>query len=174
VKTAVIGDVELFQLLESRAEGVLERDAGLLAEVVRRCVGVKARVVGQDETEQGIRATLNLGHTVGHALEAADGYGRWFHGEAVSLGLVAAVRLGERLGLTPGPIADRIVKLQRSLGLPIELAKADLAAAVEVVGHDKKKKGSAIGFVVVEDIGCVGLKALVLEDLRELLGSLVA
>jgi shikimate kinase/3-dehydroquinate synthase len=171
IKTAIIGDVELFELLESRGEQVLKRDPGLLAEVVRRCVTVKARIVGEDETERGVRATLNLGHTVGHALEAAHGYGHWSHGEAVSLGLVAALRLGERLGFTPRTVADRIINLQRLLGLPIDLRADDLRAAVGLVGHDKKKTGSSIRFVIVGDVGRVGLQPLVLEDLREMLVS---
>ena len=169
VKTALIGDRELFELLESEGQAIGHRDPALLAEVVRRCVRVKARIVGEDEIEKGIRATLNLGHTVGHALEAVGGYGRWSHGEAVSLGLVAALRIGVRLGFTPSEIVERIVRLQEALGLPVSLGLGDLRAASELLGHDKKKSGSLIRFIVVEDVGRVTHRMLVAEDLRAML-----
>jgi 3-dehydroquinate synthetase len=169
VKTALIGDSELFELLESEGRAIGHREPALLAEVVRRCVRVKARIVGEDETEKGIRAILNLGHTVGHALETVSGYGRWSHGEAVSLGLVAALRIGVRLGFTPSGIVARIVRLQEALGLPVALDSGDLRAASDLLGHDKKKSGSSIRFVVVEDVGCVTHRMLEVEDLRAML-----
>jgi len=172
VKTALIGDRELFELLESERQSIAHRDPALLAEVVRRCVRVKARIVGADETEKGIRATLNLGHTVGHALEAAGGYGRWSHGEAVSLGLVAALRIGVRLGFTPCGIVERIVRLQQALGLPVALDSGDLRVASPLLGHDKKRAGKSIQFIVVEDVGCVTQRMLVLEDLRAMLPAI--
>jgi shikimate kinase/3-dehydroquinate synthase len=172
VKTAVIGDPELFALLESEGHAISERNPALLAEIVRRCVRVKARIVGEDETERGVRATLNLGHTVGHALEAANDYGRWWHGEAVSLGLVAALRIGERLGFTPSEVAQRIVRVQASLGLPTTLDAGELRDAAGLLGHDKKKRGSELRFIVVEDIGRVSDRMIVVEDLREMLPTL--
>jgi shikimate kinase / 3-dehydroquinate synthase len=172
VKTAVIGDRELFELLESEGPTIGRRDPVLLAEVVRRCVRVKARIVGEDATEKGVRATLNLGHTVGHALEAVGGYGRLSHGEAVSLGLVSALRTGVRLGFTPSAIAERIVRLQVALGLPVALDSRDLRAASELLGYDKKKTGKSIRFIVVEDIGCVTHRMLMAEDLRVMLPAL--
>jgi len=172
IKTALIGDGELFELLESEGQAIAQRDPALLAEVVRRCVRVKARIVGADETEKGIRATLNLGHTVGHALEAVGGYGRWSHGEAVSLGLVAALRIGVRLGFTPSGIAERVVRLQKALGLPVALVLGDLRSASELLGHDKKRTGRSIQFIVVEDVGCVTYRMLVVEDLRAILPAI--
>ena len=84
VKTALIGDPELFALLEGQTERVKARDPELVADIVRRSVRVKARIVSLDERESGLRAVLNLGHTVGHAIEAQAGYSRYAHGEAVS------------------------------------------------------------------------------------------
>lgn len=172
VKTAVIGDVELFQLLQSEGRRIGERDPALLAEIVRRCVRVKARVVSKDETERGLRATLNLGHTIGHALEAVEEYGKWSHGEAVSLGLVAALRLGERLGCTSSELSERIISLQRALGLPTTLDRGELQVASALLGHDKKKRGSRMRFIVVEDIGRVSDRLIALDDLREMLPAL--
>lgn len=172
VKTALIGDRELFELLESEAPAIARRDSALMAEVVRCCVRVKARIVGEDETEKGLRATLNLGHTVGHALEAVGGYGRLSHGEAVSLGLVAALRIGVRLGFTPSGIAERIVRLQEALELPVVLDSGDLRAAGELLCHDKKKTGKSIRFIVVEDVGCVTHRTLLVEELRAMLAAI--
>lgn len=167
VKTALIGDVELFELLEREVERVRARDLDLLVEVVRRCVRVKARVVGLDARESGLRATLNLGHTVGHALEALGEYRRYTHGEAVSLGLVAALRLGERFGHTSKEGSVRIEGLLGRLGLPTALPVSELAGAAELLGHDKKRAGSRVKFVFVRGVGDVRIESMVLEDLRE-------
>ncbi|HEV8550899.1 MAG TPA: bifunctional shikimate kinase/3-dehydroquinate synthase, partial [Polyangiaceae bacterium] len=126
VKTALIGDPGLFELMETELTGVRARDPELTAELVRRSVRVKARVVGLDEREGGLRAVLNLGHTLGHALEAQAGFERLSHGEAVSLGLVAALRLGERLGTTPPALRERCVRLLENVGLPTDLAAEPL------------------------------------------------
>ncbi len=172
VKTAVVGDPELFGMLESEGGMVLGRDLDFMSEVVRRCVQVKARIVGLDEMESGLRAVLNFGHTVGHALEALGEYRRYTHGEAVSLGMIAAIRLGVRLGYTPVECAERIEALLVALGLPVELDGADLGAAAELLGHDKKRAGSSLRFVLARGIGEVGVERMGLEDLREAVGGL--
>lgn len=166
VKTAIIGDPDLLDFVEKHAEEIRARDLDVAAEMVRRSVRVKARVVGLDEREEGLRACLNLGHTVGHALEAHGGYGRLRHGEAVSLGLVAALRIGERLGLTERPLVERCTLALRVLGLPVELASQPLAKAVDLIGHDKKKTGSKVRFVVARAVGRVELVDLGLEELK--------
>lgn len=167
VKTALIGDAALFELLEKESEAVKSRDLDLMAEVVRRCVQVKAEVVGLDEREGGLRAVLNLGHTVGHALEALGEYRRYTHGEAVSLGLVAALRLGVKLGHTPADLAERVESLLGVLGLPRVLPVGELVGASELLGHDKKRAGSSLGFAFAESVGSVRMKRVVLEELRE-------
>jgi shikimate kinase/3-dehydroquinate synthase len=172
VKTALIGDATLLELLETQLERVQARDPELVAELVRRSVRVKARVVGIDERESGPRATLNLGHTVGHALEAQGGYERLTHGEAVSLGLVAALQIGERLGRTPRALNERVTRLLSRLGLPTELSKEPLARASEHIGHDKKRAGKHLRFVVALDAGRVELLDLDLVELRSLVLSL--
>jgi shikimate kinase/3-dehydroquinate synthase len=172
IKSAIIGDRGLFEILERNRELILGRDLDLMVEVVRRCVKVKARIVGLDERESGLRAVLNLGHTVGHALEAQEGFGRWSHGEAVSRGLVAALRVGARLGFTSEDLGSKVVDLLRSLGLPVGLPRPDLEAATELLCYDKKRAGSKMRFLVVRDIGEVKCHSIMLEDLRELLPSL--
>src|SRR5690606_4771604 len=168
VKTALIGDPELFALLEDNHAAILRRDLDLMTEVVDRCVRVKARVVALDERECGIRATLNLGHTIGHALEAASGFTGLTHGEAVSLGLVAALRLGQRRGHTPADLTERVLRLLRTLGLPHALGEADLRKSTALLGHDKKRAGAQIKFVYAQDLGRVVPEAISLDDLTKL------
>lgn len=174
VKTAIIGDPELFELLESHRDPIVARDPELLVDVVRRCIRVKARIVGTDERESGPRAVLNLGHTIGHAIEAVGGFGRRTHGEAVALGLVAALRLGQRVGLTAPELAPRVGELLKSFGLEVDLAAADLKAATDNISYDKKRRGSLIRFVFVRAIGAVEIQPVVVEDLRDLLATLCA
>ena len=166
VKTALIGDPELFTLLEENAERIAARDLGLTAELVRRSVRVKARIVSFDERESGLRAVLNLGHTVGHALEAQAGYTALSHGEAVSLGLVAALRLGEALGRTPRELRERTIELLSRLGLPASLSGQPLSDAANLIGHDKKRAGSAVRFVFARALGDVETLPIPLSELR--------
>lgn len=168
VKTALVGDSALLDRLESSVAAVRGRDLTLTAELVRRSIRVKARVVGQDARENGIRAALNLGHTIGHALETAGGFGRLTHGEAVSLGLVAALRLGHHLGLTPAPLVQRVTRLLGALGLPTDLAREPLVDALGLVGMDKKRKGSRVRFVALKGVEQIEFVPLELDSLRSL------
>jgi shikimate kinase / 3-dehydroquinate synthase len=165
VKTALIGDPELFTLLEQNTERVAAREPELCIELVRRSIRVKARIVSFDERERGLRATLNLGHTIGHALEAQAGYTGLTHGEAVSLGLVAALRLGEALGQTPQDLSQRTLELLRRLGLPVVLQAPALEAAAQLLGHDKKRAGASVRFVFARELGRVETQPLALKDL---------
>jgi shikimate kinase / 3-dehydroquinate synthase len=168
VKTAIIGDPELFELLESETARVLERSTEVLAELVRRSIRVKARIVSADERESGLRAVLNLGHTVGHALESQGNYTRLSHGEAVSLGLVAALKIGERLGATPAELTLRTERLLSRLGLPMDIAKEPLSEAVALIGHDKKRAGKQLKFVVAHAPGDVRTTEVELSELSRL------
>jgi shikimate kinase/3-dehydroquinate synthase len=172
VKTALIGDPDLFALLERETPRVRARDPELVTEIVRRSVRVKARVVGQDEREGGLRAVLNLGHTVGHALESQAGFERLTHGEAVSLGLVAALHIGETLGATPPDLRERAVRLLAALGLPTDLSQEPLLEAVALIGLDKKRAGKMLRFVVARGVGAVELRDLPLSDIEAAARSL--
>lgn len=174
VKTAIIGDPELFELLEREASGVAARDPELLTEIVRRCIRVKARVVSADPREAGLRAVLNLGHTVGHALEAQAGFERLTHGEAVSLGMVAALRIGERLSHTPRELVDRTRRLLDQLGLVTSVEQEPLADAAQLIGHDKKRAGSKVSFIFAHGLGDVRIAPLDLRELRELTRQLAS
>ncbi|MBN1611236.1 MAG: 3-dehydroquinate synthase [Polyangiaceae bacterium] len=165
VKTGLIGDPVLLDLLESRAGDVRAHDARLVSELVRRSLRVKARVVSLDECESGHRATLNLGHTVGHALEAEAGYTGLSHGEAVSLGLVAVLRIGQKQGWTPAPVVERTIALLGALGLPVALDRGALGRAVALIAHDKKRAGKTVKLAVVREAGQVALVPVPVDDL---------
>ena len=168
VKTALIGDPELLDYMEARVGAVLGRDPEVITELVRRCVRVKARVVGEDAREQGFRAALNLGHTFGHALESVAGFERLSHGEAISLGLLAALRVGEHLGVTPRELTERVTALLGALGLPIDLANEPLERAAGLIGLDKKRRGNSVKFVLVRGAGQIEFKSLELGVLERL------
>jgi 3-dehydroquinate synthase len=156
VKCGFIADAPLLTLLET-APAQTQTDDGKLpietaAELVARAVRVKAEVVAEDETEGGRRAILNFGHTVGHALEAASGYGL-LHGEAVGLGMLAALSLGEARGLGTPALTARATALLARLGLPVDLRPRLSAEVLARVSVDKKRRGGAIKFVFVPSPG---------------------
>lgn len=124
-----------------------------LVELVERSVQVKATVVAGDEHESGQRAYLNLGHTYGHAVESLTGYSEVLHGEAVAIGTVVALRLGQRLGITPPEVVRRGEQLLASLGLPTRGPSLERRAVWEVMGRDKKAGRDGVRFVLLEDIG---------------------
>lgn len=147
-KYGFIADPEVLRLLQARPDAMVAGDPGVLTEVVRRCVAVKARVVAADEREAGERALLNYGHTVGHAIEALAGYGTYRHGEAVALGMVAAARLGERLGVSEDGLAARTVALLDGLRLPTGGLRLDPARLWDVLARDKKAGAGGVRFVL--------------------------
>ena len=140
-KYGFISDTALLDLLEARPDDAVAGHGEVMTEIVRRGVTVKARIVAADERETGERALLNYGHTVGHAIEAVTGYGTYRHGEAVALGMVAAARLGEHLGVSEAGLAQRTVALLDRLGLPTGGVRVDPAQLWSVMSRDKKAKG---------------------------------
>jgi 3-dehydroquinate synthase len=156
-KYGIIYDAVLFAQLERNLPKLLHRDPATLCAVVARCCEIKAEVVGQDETESGLRAILNFGHTIGHAIENSSGYGKYLHGEAISIGQVAAAKLSQKvLGLPSGDVV-RIEKLFANAGLPVaHMANAaqcrKLFAAMRL---DKKVSSGEITFVLAEKLGRV-------------------
>jgi 3-dehydroquinate synthase len=157
IKYGIIYDRRFFETLEAGMERLLQRDAYLLARVVARCCEIKAEVVGQDETESGLRAILNFGHTIGHALEAISHYGKYLHGEAISIGQVAAARLSAKaLGL-PAADEERIRRCFEAAGLPtrLKLNPAAQRRALAAMQLDKKVSGGEVKFVLARKIGRV-------------------
>jgi 3-dehydroquinate synthase len=155
IKYGIIYDSELFERLEGDIEKLLRRDAKVLEGVIARCCEIKADVVAQDETESGLRAILNFGHTIGHALEAISNYGKYLHGEAISIGQVAAAKLSQEvLGLPPADV-ERIRKLFDRAGLPTKIAlnQTQQKRVLDAMKLDKKVSAGEIKFVLARRIG---------------------
>jgi 3-dehydroquinate synthase len=157
IKYGIIADAALFRRLERQLPRLLKRDEDVLGAVVARCCQIKADVVGKDETEGGLRAILNFGHTVGHALEAVSGYGRVLHGEAIAIGQVAAAGLSATLlGLSTGEV-QRIRKIFARSGLPtgVKLNSGQRDRLLAAMRVDKKVSEGDVKFVLARRIGQV-------------------
>lgn len=153
IKHGIVLDEGYFVELERHVPAILARDLDVLTGVIGGSCRLKASVVERDEREAELRAVLNYGHTVGHALEAVTGYERWAHGEAVSLGIVAAARLAERLGLADGETVERQVRLLQAVGLPVRTEPIDTDAVLAAVARDKKARDGRVPFVLSPRIG---------------------
>jgi 3-dehydroquinate synthase len=164
LKHGVIADQELFDLCAQGWEAVNAR----LPEVVRRGVAVKVKVIEEDPYEQGIRAALNLGHTIGHAVELVSGFSL-LHGEAVAIGMAAEARLAERLTVAGSGMSDALEKALTALGLPIEIPKdLERKKLISAMKVDKKKKAGVVRFALPVKIGEVRVEVEI-EDLEEAL-----
>ena len=162
IKHGLILDPSLVDVFEEHAEALMDVEPEISTEVIRRSMAIKADIVSQDERETlGIRILLNYGHTIGHALEASTEYGRFMHGEGVSVGMMGAARIAGEMGM----IGDDIVARQRTLlqrfNLPITAPDIDLDAVRRAMSLDKKTVGGANRWVLLEDVG----KATVRRDI---------
>lgn len=156
IKHGIIGSRSLFEYLEENIERILALDTGVMAWVIEESCAIKAGVVTADEREANLRAILNCGHTLGHAVETAGGYGRYRHGEAVAIGLVAESMLAEMIGIAQEGLVQRISKLLERARLPIRAA-ADISteAVLEIITVDKKVMDGKVRFVLPQTIGKV-------------------
>lgn len=156
VKAGVIGDAELFAFLEAHVAAIKRRHEPTLTTLIERAIAVKVNVVQQDPTERGLRAILNFGHTIGHALEAVTSYSQYSHGEAVAIGMALVARLSARLRYCPHAVLQRLVALLDALQLPVTYA-ADITPQplLDAMAHDKKAVQGAMRFVLLRDIGSV-------------------
>ena len=176
VKYGVILDAGFFEYLEEDADAILGRAPRAIRRIIARSCELKAEVVSKDEREEtGLRAVLNFGHTVGHAIEAVAGYGGAFqHGEAVAVGMVAESRLAERLGWVDSSVTDRLVALLRRFGLPVEARGLDADALFHAMGRDKKNRGGQVRFVLPRSIGRVELTGAPESEIRSSLSTTIA
>ena len=156
VKHAMIRDATLFDFLEAEARTLLRRDAGAMEEVVAWNCRIKAAVVAADEHEEGLRAILNYGHTVGHAVETVASYGAYTHGEAVALGMNAEADLARARGDITPEVHARQQDLLTRFGLPSRLRRPlDIAALAGAMRRDKKVRAGRVRFVLPQAIGTV-------------------
>lgn len=173
-RRAAFGELVKYGLLDSedlyQAVASLTTNTEGIPEVIRRCAAVKSWIVARDEREQtGERALLNLGHTVGHAIEAAAGYGELLHGEAVGLGLVASCRVSARLGLCDPALETRVVGTLRAAGLDADVDPWLRPEVLDRIGVDKKRTGKGIRFVTVQSVGACSTTQLTLSELSRIL-----
>lgn len=157
IKYGIIYDAPFFNWLEKNLKALLKRDSKALTKAIARSCEIKAAVVGADEREGGLRAILNFGHTIGHAIEAITKYGTYLHGEAISIGQVMAADLSRDLFGLPAKSADRIRRLFEQAGLPttIKLTKAQKTKLFAAMRLDKKVAGGEVKFVLADKIGSV-------------------
>jgi len=154
LKCGVIGNVELFLRFEQQRASILKRDPGELEWLIAQSVKLKAEVVSADEREEGLRRVLNLGHTIGHALEAETGYRKLLHGEAVAWGMIAATNIALSVGRTDSVTAGRIADAVLSLGkLPeVSVSPKKILARLQ---SDKKTQNGVVHFILPREIGKV-------------------
>jgi 3-dehydroquinate synthase len=179
IKHGLILDKEFFEFLETNVNRLKELEPELLIRAIARSAAIKAQVVSQDEKEkEGKRTILNYGHTIAHGLESATQYKRFLHGEAVAIGMVGAAKLSQRLGLLPSAAVERQQALLQKFGLPTSLQaeaasqrrgrkrsnlKLSLAGVTRAMELDKKVRGKAIRWVLLQDIG----KAVIRSDVPQ-------
>ena len=167
-KYGLLGDAPFFSWLEANWQGLFGNNGPSLMHAIQTSVAAKAAIVARDEMETGDRALLNLGHTFGHALEAATGYSdRLLHGEGVAIGMCLAFRLSEQLGLCPMGCADRVTQHLKAVGLPTRIADipggaGDADFLLRLMGQDKKVRQGKLTFIMVRDIG----QAFVTRDIE--------
>jgi len=165
VKYGVIMDEPFFEYLEQNRAALVDRDPNILRKVIARCCELKAQVVSEDEKETtGRRAILNYGHTFCHALETVAGYGAFLHGEAVSIGMLCASRLGESLGVFTQAETARQYDLLTALGLPVHTPELDESAILSAMRRDKKVEDGNLRFIVPHRIGEVVLTSGIAEE----------
>jgi 3-dehydroquinate synthase len=177
VKYGLIGDIGFFNWLEQNGKDVCALDENAVAYSIEASVRAKAMTVQSDEKEKGARALLNLGHTFGHALEAAAKYdGRLLHGEAVAIGIVMAFDLSSRMGLCSREEHERVEQHFLNIGLPTQASFIEpsiavgIDALIDIMSHDKKASGGKLNFILARGIGDAFVTSDVPEELvREVL-----
>jgi 3-dehydroquinate synthase len=169
LKYGLINNPEFFAWLAHNSTELLELDNACISEAIKICCEAKANIVAQDEKEAGIRALLNLGHTFGHAIETASGYGVWLHGETVAMGMVMAADLSKRIGWLSSAEAIQIREvLEKNFGMPVE-PPADITVAqyLDLMSSDKKAERGKLRFILLKAIGEAAIEGDVEDAMLE-------
>ena len=168
IKHGFILDSGLVDVFEEHAESLMALEPEISSEVIRRSMSIKADVVSQDERETlGVRVLLNYGHTIGHALEASTEYGRFLHGEGVSVGMMGAIRIAREMGMASAALEERQRNLLERFDLPIHAPEVVLEDVLQAMSLDKKTVDGTIHFVLLEDTGKAVVRSDVPQDLVE-------
>ncbi|MDI6783574.1 MAG: 3-dehydroquinate synthase [bacterium] len=157
IKYGVIYDSSFFNWLEKNMAEILQGQLSLVTKIIARSCEIKAEVVSKDETEQGLRAILNFGHTVGHAIETLTGYATYSHGEAVAIGMVAAGKLALGLSLFKEKELNRLISLIQNAGLPTVIPNLAISQILDTIERDKKVRDRKLRFVLPTELGKVKL-----------------
>lgn len=163
IKYGLILDPLFLDWIEDHLDGLLSQNAASLKHAIRRSCEIKAEIVAGDEREHGRRALLNLGHTFGHAIETAAGYGQWLHGEAVAVGMLLAADMSRRLGWLEDNDVKRVRDLLERAGLPVQAPRLGADRALQLMGMDKKVLAGKIRLVLMEQLG----RAVVCDDFAD-------
>jgi 3-dehydroquinate synthase len=158
IKHGAIADADFLDWIEANTSALLACDTDAMAHAVLRSCEIKSAVVSADEREGGIRATLNFGHTFGHAIESGLGYGEWLHGEAVGCGMVMATDLSARLGHISRVDAERLKRIIESVHLPIVPPKLGTERFMELMQVDKKTEAGQIRYITLESVGAARIQ----------------
>ncbi len=166
IKYALLGDIQFLDWLEHHIDAVMARDNEATTTIIERSCQAKADIVVEDEKEKGVRALLNLGHTFGHAIENARGYGDWLHGEAVGLGMLMAADLSCRMGMLKEAEIDRVRRILQCAGLPVEgVDGVDAAQLRALMSVDKKVMAGQLRLVLYRELGHAEVMTDVPEEL---------
>jgi 3-dehydroquinate synthase len=171
IKYGVIWDEEFFVFLEKNREKILRLEPASLTHIIRRSCEIKSDVVSKDERESGLRAILNYGHTIGHAIETLTGYKKYLHGEAVAIGMYMEAKLSHQLGLINNEEVLRIKALISSYELPSEMPdEIEISDLIETMQIDKKTVAGKMHFVLPEKVGSVKIhREIAAEEIKRLL-----
>lgn len=164
IKYALIMDINFLHWLDEHKALIKAQNLAIVRQMVYRCCQYKAQIVHEDEKEMGRRALLNFGHTFGHAIETHEGYGQWLHGEAVSVGMVQAAKLSNKLGLIGCDDVQIIINILRYFDLPVIPPKIHADVFLKLMGHDKKVKHGLLHFVLLKQLGCAFVSADVADE----------
>ena len=168
IKHGFILDASLVDVFEEHAEALMDVEPEISTEVIRRSMAIKADVVSQDERETlGVRILLNYGHTIGHALEASTEYGRFLHGEAVSIGMMGAARMAQEMGILSNEVVTRQQRLLERFNLPIAAKGVNVDDVLQAMTLDKKNQNGGNRFVMLEDVGRAVVRSDVPRELVE-------
>lgn len=173
IKYALLGDLDFLDWLEQNIQAIMQRDEALISRIIERSCQAKADIVAQDEKEQGVRALLNLGHTFGHAIENAKGYGQWLHGEAVALGMLMAADLSHRMGMLDAKDIQRVAKILDAANLPVDRVSGVSAKQLrQLMSVDKKVLSGKLRLILYLSLGDAQIienvpEALIMESLAK-------
>lgn len=169
IKYGVIGNWRFFRWLDRNAQAVKQHQPSILSHLIQVCCAMKARIVSQDEKESGQRAILNLGHTLGHAIEVLTHYKNYNHGEAVAIGMMYAAQLSCRLGISKNDESQKLKDMIKKFNLPWQVPPFSPKQYLAAMSRDKKSQGTSLRFILVEKIGKVKIKSLSLKEIGQCL-----